>query len=413
LRFRNSPHKNGPTRICLQEERPLNATSILSDLIALPSVNPMGRPVTGPEYYEGRMTEYLRQFFSTLGVAWEEIEVVPGRSNVIARYDSPGSRRTILLDAHQDTVPVDGMTIDPFTPVVRDGKMYGRGACDVKGGMAAMLAAFARLVREKPAGSSSVVMSCTCDEESTVLGVTDLVKLWSDPSRTGSLLSRRPDLSIVAEPTDLDIVVAHRGATRWKVKTVGRACHSSKPSNGINAIYRMARVVTALEEFAERLPQSIAPHPLCGPPTLSVGLIQGGISVNTVPDECTIEIDRRVIPGEQDRDVIVQVQAFLSERLDFEPDMLPPWITAAALSDDHNGPLADELLGHVESVAGPHKKVGVMYGTHASRIGAGGAPSVVFGPGSITQAHTKDEWISLAELEQASEVYFRFCSATH
>ncbi|MGE3315979.1 MAG: M20 family metallopeptidase [Planctomycetaceae bacterium] len=389
----------------------MEAASILRELIAIPSVNPMGRPADGPEFFEGRTTAYLRQFFTALNVEWQEIEVVPGRSNVIARYDAPNSGQTVLLDAHQDTVPVDGMTIEPFHPVVRDGKMYGRGACDVKGGMAAMLAAFARIVRERPSTSCSVVMSCTCDEESTVLGVSDLVKLWTDPERSSSLLPGPPDVAIVAEPTDLDVVVAHRGATRWKIRTKGRACHSSRPSDGINAIYRMARVVTCLEEFAEKLPTMVPAHPLCGPATLSVGLIQGGISVNTVPDECTIEIDRRVIPGEEGRDVIADVAEFLRPRLEFEPEMLPPWITAAALSDAVNGDLADRLLKQVNAVAGTHRKVGVMYGTHASRISAAGVPSVVFGPGSIAQAHTKDEWISLAELEQASEVYFRFCAA--
>jgi acetylornithine deacetylase len=179
----------------------------------------------------------------------------------------------------------------------------------------------------------------------------------------------------------------------------------------VNAIYRMARVVTCLEEFAERLPQIIPAHRLCGPATMSVGLIQGGISVNTVPDECLIEIDRRVIPGEDGQEVIRQVAEFLRERLDFEPEMLPPWITGAPLSDEMNGPLADQLLEHIAAVVGAHQKVGVLYGTHASSISASGVPSVVFGPGSIAQAHTKDEWISLSELEQAAEVYYRFCSA--
>ncbi len=373
----------------------------------------MGRSVSGPEFFEGQVTQYLSEFFAKLGVAWEAVEVVPGRANVLARYDSPGGTDspTILLDAHQDTVPVDGMTIPPFEPTVRDGRMYGRGACDVKGGMAAMLASFARLVQERPANSANVLMSCTCDEESTILGVSDLVELWCNPARQSPICSKQPDAAIVAEPTDLDVVVAHRGATRWKIRTAGRACHSSRPSDGLNAIYRMARVVTCLEEFAERLPEMVPAHPLCGPATLSVGLIQGGISVNTVPDECTIEIDRRVIPGENGVEVIRQVKDFLQERLDFEPEFLPPWITGASLSDEFNGAVADRLLEQITAVAGPHKKVGVMYGTHASRISAAGVPSVVFGPGSIAQAHTKDEWISLAELEQAAEVYYRFCAA--
>src|SRR5580692_9852004 len=198
---------------------------LLKDLIALPSVNPMGRAISGPEFFEGRMTEYLLGFFERLGVPFQRIEVVPAsesgvsRANVIARLDNPGSKVTLLFDAHQDTVPVDGMTIAPFDPVERDGRIYGRGACDVKGGMAAMLAAFARLVRERPANAANVVVSCTCDEEFTVLGINDLAKLWSDPMRRASLLESRPDAAVVAEPTGLDVVVAHKGATRWKLRT--------------------------------------------------------------------------------------------------------------------------------------------------------------------------------------------------
>jgi acetylornithine deacetylase len=273
-----------------------------------------------------------------------------------------------------------------------------------------MLAAFTRLVRERPASASQVVLSCTCDEESTSLGVNDLTRLWTDASRAGSLLSRRPDVAIVAEPTQLDIVVAHRGATRWKIKTAGRACHSSAPENGINAIYRMARVVAALEQYAARLPALITPHPLCGPATLSVGRIEGGISVNTVPDWCAVEIDRRVVPGEDGWRVMDDVMAWLREQLDFPVEFLPPWIVGMSLPDDDNGPLADELLERISELVKARRKVGVPYGTHASRIAAAGVPSVVFGPGDIAQAHTVDEWIEIDQLRLATEVYYRFCA---
>ena len=359
------------------------------------------------------MSDYLVDFFARLGVGHQRIEVVPGRANVVARIDRPGSNVTVLYDAHQDTVPVDGMTVAPFQPVERDGRIYGRGACDVKGGMAAMLAAFARLVEERPPQAANVVMSCTCDEESTVLGILDLVKHWTDPARRGSLIDKRPDVAVVAEPTGLDVVVAHKGATRWKLRTRGRACHSSDPSQGINALYRMARVLVCLEEFAVQLPSQVPPHPLCGRATLSVGRIEGGISVNTVPDECTIEIDRRVIPGENEALVVEQVAEFLRHRLDFEVEMLPPWIRAAALPDGDNLPWAQRLVECARAVTGRGEPIGVQYGTHASRLAAAGVPSVVFGPGSIAQAHTKDEWLEVAQLDWAAEVYYRFAASLH
>jgi acetylornithine deacetylase/succinyl-diaminopimelate desuccinylase family protein len=383
---------------------------LLQDLVAIPSVNPMGRDLSGPEFLEGRVSDYLEAFFRSLGAKHQRIETAPGRANVIARFDAPGAKTTVLLDAHQDTVPTDGVS-DPFNPVVRDGRLFGRGSCDVKGGMAAMLAAFARLVRERPSGAANVLISCTCDEESTSLGVNDLAKLWTDADRAGSIIDRKPDIAIIAEPTQLDVVVAHRGATRWRIRTSGRACHSSVPQDGVNAIYRMGRVVCLLEEFASLLPIRVTPHPLCGPATLSVGRISGGSSVNTVPDSCEVEIDRRVIPGEDGWDALHQVRDFLASRLDFEVEHSTPWLVGISLSDAENGPLADQLIKHIATVAGPHRKVGVAYGTHASRISAAGVPSVVFGPGDIAQAHTLNEWVDIEQLRQAAEIYYRFCAA--
>jgi acetylornithine deacetylase len=384
--------------------------SLLCDLVAIPSVNPMGRDLSGPEYYETRISDYLESFFRRIEVPYVRVEVSPGRSNLIARIDRPGARTTVLLDAHQDTVPVDGMTIAPFEPVERDGRLYGRGTCDVKGGMASMLAAFARIAAERPKNAPHVVMSCTCDEEFTATGARKLAGLWQSPEARAALLAPKPDVCVVAEPTDLNIIVAHRGAIRWKLKTTGRACHSSRPSEGVNAIYKMAEVLLCLERYADELPRMVPAHPLCGPATLSVGRITGGISVNTVPDECLIEIDRRVLPGEDPQQVIPHLTTYLRERLDVDFEMLPPWLDGATLSDDNNGAWSDRLMTEITAVAGPREKQGAWYGTNASRFAAAGVPSLVFGPGSISQAHTVDEWIEIDQLRLAAEVYYRFCA---
>lgn len=389
---------------------PENVVELLCDLVATPSVNPMGRDLTGSIYFEGRMTEYLIRFFEELGCPHEVIEVSSGRCNVLARYDAPAATQTFLLDAHQDTVPVDGMTIPPFEPEIRDGRIYGRGSSDVKGGMAAMLWAFRRLVEENPNSAASVVMSCTCDEEATTTGINDLIQYWQSGDNRSKLLDQPPDAAIIAEPTLLDVVVAHRGVTRFVLTTRGRACHSSDPTQGINAIYRMARVINCLEEYAADLPERTPAHPLCGPATLSVGLISGGASVNVVPDECSIEVDRRLTPGDNADEAYDDIRQYLKTRLDFDFDMQPPYIVSPTLSNDDNGWLSDALQQHISEVAGRHHSIGVPYGTHASRTCSAGIPSVVFGPGSIDQAHTRDEWIEIDQLEKASEVYFRFCS---
>ena len=395
----------------MAEEFPYpTVVDILSALVALPSVNPMGGPADLSICFEGRASDWLVDFFRSIGATYERLEVSPGRDNVIARYNSPRADFTILLDAHQDTVPVAGMTISPFEPKVADGRLYGRGACDVKGGMAAMLFAFRRLILEQPAGAANVVLSCTCDEEATITGITDLVSYWTVGTRRTKLLCTRPDVAVIAEPTGLDVVVAHRGVTRFKIRTKGRACHSSDPTQGINAIYRMAKLVSALEEYSQNLALTVEAHPLCGSATLSVGKINGGTSVNIVPDECVIEVDRRVTPGEDGGRVVADIREFLSSRLSFDFEFDPPWIECGALTDANNAVLANSVLACATAVDGPHAVVGVPYGTHASQTCAAGVPSIVFGPGSIQQAHTKDEFIDIAQLEKAAEVYFQLCT---
>lgn len=398
-----------------------SVSDILCRLIEIPSVNPMGRNVSGPEFFEGGVSDWLMSFFDSFGACCERIEVLPGRDNILARYDAGEDRPTLLWDAHQDTVPVEGMTIDPFLPRVEQGRIYGRGSCDVKGGLAAMLYAFRRLCLERPPNAPNVVLSCSCDEESTALGIAHVVRYWTASERASRLLQKKPDGAIVAEPTELDIVVAHRGVTRFKIHTRGKACHSSDPTQGVNAIYRMAKVLTHLEQYAELLRQTTIPHPLCGGATLSVGRIEGGISVNVVPDHCYVEIDRRIIPGEDPLVARRQIEEYLRSKVDFDLEFETPWIECVALSDADNSWLASGLLSAMRQwdeelrcggdllMCGERKVMGVAYGTNASTLCEAGVPSVVFGPGSIAQAHTKDEYIDQSSLEKAAEVYYRLC----
>ncbi len=373
---------------------------LLADLVALPSLNPMGRPVNPATMLEGRVTDYLEAYLRDLGVRVERRPVAPGRDNLLAWYEAPGRPpRTLLFDAHQDTVPAEGMTIPPFGAEIRNGRLHGRGACDVKGGLAAMLLAFARLVRERPAGSASVILACTVDEEYTHLGSSALA---------GQLASLKPDFAIVAEPTLLNLVNCHKGAVRWKLTTRGRASHSSTPHLGDNAIYRMARVVDALAEHAFELARS-TPHPILGPPTLSVGRIEGGQAANIVPDRCTIEVDRRVLPGETPAQCLSQVAQFLEDRLGSDPfrEAAPPWVTMPALDPQPSAPFLDRLRVAIESTLGRSIQVGgVPFGTDAGPLGEAGLPCVVLGPGDIALAHTEDEWIDLDQYRAAIEVYY-------
>lgn len=374
-------------------------TRLLRDLVQIPSVNPMGRPLTGAGVLEAGVTDYLDRYLRELGVTPYTQGIAPGRANILARYEAPNSRRTVLFDVHQDTVPTDGMVIDPFGATVENGRLYGRGSCDIKGGMAAMLTAFARLVRERPAGSASVVLACTVDEEFTHMGSS---RLAEEPQGA--------DVAVVAEPTMLNVVNTHKGAVRWKIVARGTACHSSTPQRGDNAIYRMARVVSLLQEYAASLAQGPL-DPILGPASLSVGRIEGGTSVNVVPDGCLIEIDRRLIPGESPATAPGLVAEFLRERLGSldHLEFLPAWVNMPALRPQPTGqdPWLGPLSEAVQRVTGRAPQVlGVPFGTDAGPLGAAGLPSYVFGPGDIAQAHTEDEWIELDQVRAASEIYF-------
>jgi acetylornithine deacetylase ArgE len=391
---------------------PLDLLATLRDLVATPSVNPMGRAISGPEYFEHRLTDYLQQLFARFNIPTLRQTVAPLRDNLIARLDGSPSLdeggQLILLEAHQDTVPVDGMTIPPFHPQVRDGLLYGRGSCDIKGGMAAMLAAMVRLAEELPTPRPTVLMACTVNEEHGFTGATALCQFWSGQSI--EIIPRRPDAAIVAEPTNLNVVVAHKGMVRWRCRTQGRAAHSSQPERGENAIFRMARVLAALEKYQQNVVGKLADHPLCGRPTLNVGTINGGLSVNTVPDSCTIEIDRRLVPGEQPAVARQQVIDFLAGETALADSIQhePAFMQGTGLNDAHNRALADRISAAAKSVLGRAPKIqGVPYGTDAFCYDAAGVPSVVFGPGSIDQAHTADEWVPLAEVDLAAEVLYR------
>ncbi|MCU0704410.1 MAG: M20 family metallopeptidase [Fimbriiglobus sp.] len=373
--------------------------ALLAELVRIPSVNPMGRTDIPPELCgESRMTAAWERHLLTLGIPVERQQVEPGRHNLIARYTPPTSPAfTLLFEAHLDTVPTDGMTIEPFAAKVEGGKLYGRGACDVKAGGVAMFGAFRRLVAERPPGSAAVVLAFTVDEEHTFHGVQRLMESGV-----------RADFAVVAEPTRLNIVRQHKGVVRWKLHTSGVACHSSAPERGVSAVYRMAKVLAAVEEYGREL-QATKVHPQLGPATLSVGIIAGGVSPNTVPDSCSIHLDRRLLPGESGTEAINDVTRFVRNwpGVDF-PLTVTPSLDCPALPAEGGDEWVRRFGDAIDSVVGGHEIHAVPYGTDASTIRQAGIPAVVFGPGDIAQAHTKDEWVELAQVEQAAEVLFRF-----
>ena len=365
---------------------------LLSDLVSINSVN----PAYDPESNEERMADYIEDLFSAWRIPFEVQPVAPHRRNLVARLEGH-SRRTLLFEAHMDTASTRGMTVSPFDPRCEGDRLYGRGSCDTKGGLAAMLCAL-KLVKDMGAlPKSSIVLAATVDEEHAFRGVAHLIKAGV-----------QADGAVVAEPTDLNVVVAHKGCLRWKILTRGRAAHSSKPHLGVNAILRMVKLVEAIRrEVIPAIEEN--QHPLLGRASLNIGVIQGGVQINMVPDTCEIELDRRLLPGET-RDSVWQefepvLEALRDEDPSFEASMEAPMLEDRALETDSRERVVEVASEVAASVLGKHQVSGVPYGSDASKLSRAGIPSIVLGPGSIDQAHSAAEFVSIEQVVQAAEIY--------
>ncbi|MGI9430495.1 MAG: M20/M25/M40 family metallo-hydrolase [Bythopirellula sp.] len=338
-----------------------------------------------------------------------------------------GQRAPILWETHQDTVGVTGMKIDPFAATESRGRIWGRGACDVKGALAAMLAALTRIQAAGVAPPRTILLAFTINEECGFSGIKTLSRLWenqpaspaeADPA-TGPLSldeirALRPERAIVAEPTLLDVVVAHKGSLRWRCRTHGKAAHTSRPEQGINAISTMVRVVQTIEQYQSEVLQYLDPHPLCGQPTVCVSTIQGGTGVNTVPDQAVIDIDRRLTPGETPDQAYQELVDYLAQHNEdcvAAIEHQRPTNQSIGLQDDNNRGWAEQIAATASSPGATSRLIGVPYGTDAWAVSQLGIPTVVFGPGSIEQAHTDDEWIDIEQLERATEIFYRLALA--
>jgi acetylornithine deacetylase/succinyl-diaminopimelate desuccinylase-like protein len=363
---------------------------LLAELIALPSVNPAFVPEGTPGTGEQLVADYLTALGGKVGLAIELQEVFPGRHNVIARLEPRGKRKQrVLLGPHMDTVVA---APEQFRPVKRQGKMYGRGACDTKGSVAAMLTAVLEVAKKRGAAHETEIVFCAfVDEEDGQNGSRRL-------ARTGF----KADLAIVGEPTKLKAVTAHKGDLWLKIETHGKAAHGSKPYLGKNAVLAMCPIVEWLEnDYAAKLRRQ--KHWLLGSPTISVGAIRGGTQANVVPDRCEIIIDRRTIPGERESAVVGELKRFLKTQeharlVNYKQNPCLPMET------NLNLPLVREFMGQI----GQTEAEGVDFFCDSAVLSAAGIPCVVFGPGDIAQAHTSDEWISLTQLERATTILEKF-----
>ena len=364
---------------------------LLAELIALPSVNPAFLPPRHPNAGEKNVADFLAATAARAGLEVEFQNVLPERANVIARLLPRGKiKRTILLAPHMDTVGADGTK---FIPQRKNGRLHGRGACDTKGSVAAMLAALCELANSKSRPlETEIVFAGLIDEEHAQAGSRALVKN-----------KFKANLAIVGEPTKLQVVTAHKGSLWLELATRGRAAHGATPHLGKNAIHEMARIVDVLEtDYAAQLKKK--KHKLLGNGTVNVGKISGGTQPNIVPDSCTISIDRRTLPGETENSVRREITLLLKAKKLLAKISSAKLAPALPLETDFKLPLVQNFL----RAANQTKSLGVDYFCDAAVLSAGGIPSGVFGPGDIAQAHTADEWISLAELERGKNLLLNF-----
>ena len=369
----------------------------LKALVAIPSVNPDLVPDAPGEAAIG---EYVAGYCRDLGLEVTRQPVAPGRANVLARLRAPGATRTILFDSHLDTQALDSMGSRALSGEIVGGRLYGRGACDDKASLAAMLYALKLLVPLRDRLSADVLFLGSVGEEHLMNGI-----------KTFQASGPKVDAAVVGEPTELQAVVAHKGFLRFTLTTHGKAAHTSNPERGDNAVYQMGDVIRFVRDVLGQRWAGVT-HPLLGGPTVAIGRIYGGVAINVVPDTCVVEVDRRTLPTEDPEAILAEVDALLAELRQANPGVKvtrePPSAVDRGLDTAPDAPIVRAAADACRTTLGRAEVVGVPYGTNASTLsGVGKVPTVVLGPGSIKQAHTADEYVPLDELAAAAQIYAR------
>ena len=365
---------------------------LLRAMLATPSVNPaLEEDGSG----EAAMADLTAGWLDAWDFEVEIREPRPGRTSVLARHGE-GSP-VLLLNGHLDTVGVEGMSVAPFEGAQRDGAILGRGACDMKGGIASLLAAARTLVREGHGGT--LIVALTADEEHASLGMADLVSSGLEA-----------DVGVVCEPTGLAVMPAHKGFVWVDVTVRGRAAHGSRPEVGIDAIRHAARFLAELDALDADL-RSRPPHPLLGSGSIHAGTIEGGSAPSVYPERCRVSLERRTLPGESADDVMAELEAVAARLRRRHPAfdaVLTPVLERPGTEVDAAHPLVRGLLEAIEE-AGVEPRVEAMTaGVDAAFLNQAGLPAVCFGPGSIEKAHAADESVAADEVERCAAILTSF-----
>lgn len=372
----------------------LNLRSLLEQLVAIESINPELVPGGSGE---GEIARFIASWLSEAGLEVSVEEVRPGRPNVIGIARGTGGGRTLMLNGHMDTVGVSGMS-DPYRPRIEGNRLYGRGSYDMKAGLAACLMAAAQAKQKRLAGD--VIVTAVIDEEYGGIGTMAVAEKY------------RADAAIIAEPTEMELVIAHKGFTWVEIETHGVAAHGSRPDLGVDAIAKMGRVLVEVDKLGQRLLANPT-HPLLKSGSLHASLISGGQELSSYPQRCLLSIERRTLPGESPEQVEAEFQAILDEIGHSDPAFratLRRGLYLAPMETSAESPIAQLVTSHATSILGQTPRaVGVPYWTDASTLSQVGIPSLLFGPRG-TGAHAIEEWVDLRSVEECVEIYLGVAS---
>jgi acetylornithine deacetylase len=365
---------------------------LLRDLVAIDSINPSLVPGAAGE---GAIAAAIADHLCAIGLDVHLQDAASGRPNVVGVLAADRSGPTLMFCGHVDTVGVEGMA-SPFEPVERDGRLYGRGSQDMKGGVAAMIDAV-RVLKEHGWRRGRVIVAAVVDEEYASVGADALVRTWS------------ADAAVVTEPTDLQVAIGHKGFTWIEIETLGRAAHGSRPTDGIDAIARMGRVLGRLEHLDRDL-QARPPHPLMGAASLHASSISGGRELSVYPDRCVLQLERRTIAGETEQDAVAEIRAIVEALADedrtFEASCRlmfsrPPYELPASHA------LPSRLCVAAAASGCRSEIVGMSFWTDAAVLAQAGIPSVLFGPGGAG-LHSTEEYVSVADVLTCRDTLVRF-----
>jgi acetylornithine deacetylase/succinyl-diaminopimelate desuccinylase family protein len=366
--------------------------SLASELVKIPSPNPPGE--------ESEVASLIQRHLTQSQVETTLEEVCPGRPNIYGILRGTEEKPVLMFNGHMDVVPAGaGWTVEPFGGKIENGRLFGRGAADTKGGLAAMMTAMRSIVLTKAELRGTLIFAAVVDEEQAESGTRKMLESGV-----------RSDFAVVAEPTGLRVASSSKGDVYYEITTSGRSAHSSTPELGVNAISGMAHIIKGIDKLAEDL--RAKKHELLGNPTYSVGMIEGGTATNVVPSYCKATVDRRTLPGESGKDGEKELVSMISGLRKMDPTLqasVRTLMEASPMEVPSNHPFVLAAREAVRHVLGSERGlVGLSGATDAQLLyNVANIPSVILGPGEFSQAHQADESVLLSEIVEAAKIYMR------